>query len=411
MLRITVSKDHYKVERIGSRGKNKLIKGIGQKKCQKINNQEYTSIKEMLDELYTDAFAESYPGGYELSEAEIKEYASMNDEEYDSEDDFGYDSDEKNLTRKRSESPSRLKVATDSDAPMDDEAIDSDASTVNLDDDDDQEKEGEATAPEMTKLETQTMFLKAIDAQARRIAEGIVGETGNLKQFKTAALTQDLTGLRRSITAFERANNIRLTQNRREFNKLLKAGYKKTKTRANDDGYKVFFPEHEQRRKHEQLRKEEFIRYMMDPRGWTGQGYRIREAIVEGEANVTVHFRTTEQLEKLYGHVPNFETEFKGLSLTDSGDRDDIKVFMNLDNWRTPPVAFEVRDEDNNVVTGVPRTVLYRQYLVNHEMGHALGWGHHDDGYPDPTVLCHPMMQQSRGTAVCRANPWIQRVQ
>jgi len=72
MLRITVSKDHYKVERIGSRGKDKLIKGIGQKKCQKINNQEYTSIKEMLDELYTDAFAESYPGGYELSKVEIE---------------------------------------------------------------------------------------------------------------------------------------------------------------------------------------------------------------------------------------------------------------------------------------------------------------------------------------------------
>jgi hypothetical protein len=154
----------------------------------------------------------------------------------------------------------------------------------------------------------------------------------------------------------------------------------------------------------------DFQAYMLDERGWPGQGYRIRVVRRKEDANVIVHFKTTKQLESIYGHVPDFETEFKGLSLTDSSNRNNIKIYMNLNNWLSPPAAFEVRDKKDNQIVGNNRLILYRQYLVQHEFGHALGYGHYEGGYADRGTYCHPMMQQTKGTAVCQANPWISQI-
>jgi hypothetical protein len=65
---------------------------------------------------------------------------------------------------------------------------------------------------------------------------------------------------------------------------------------------------------------------------------------------------------------------------------------LNLDRWNTGAPAFDAPLE------------VYRGYLVNHEVGHALGHGHRS--CPRHGALAPVMMQQTKGTGACVPNAW-----
>ena len=67
------------------------------------------------------------------------------------------------------------------------------------------------------------------------------------------------------------------------------------------------------------------------------------------------------------------------------------RAVLNLLRWRQGADAYR-------------RVDRYRRYLVNHEVGHLLGHGH--TSCPAIGARAPVMMQQTKGVAPCRANPW-----
>lgn len=71
----------------------------------------------------------------------------------------------------------------------------------------------------------------------------------------------------------------------------------------------------------------------------------------------------------------------------------DGRVILNFWRWRHGARAYE------------GDLALYRTYLVNHEIGHALGHSWHR-ACPRPGARAPVMMQQTIGVELCRPRPW-----
>lgn len=71
------------------------------------------------------------------------------------------------------------------------------------------------------------------------------------------------------------------------------------------------------------------------------------------------------------------------------------QVVLNLSRWRLSVPQY--------VDAGVPLET-YRQMLVNHEVGHQLGYGH--EGCPGEDQPAPVMQQQTLSLDGCRPNPW-----
>jgi hypothetical protein len=124
-------------------------------------------------------------------------------------------------------------------------------------------------------------------------------------------------------------------------------------------------------------------RTLGDHRGWTASGsLRLRRVGPGQRYDFTIYLATPRTRDELCGSGPDAYTSCR------NGDR----VVLNVARW----------------VKGVPRfgnsLAVYRQYMVNHEVGHRLGHGHERcPGRGEPAPV---MQQQTLGLHGCTANPW-----
>ena len=129
--------------------------------------------------------------------------------------------------------------------------------------------------------------------------------------------------------------------------------------------------------------RREVERTLLDPRGWTADGaYDLRPAD-PGEASFRVTLASPDTTDELCA------------PLTTNGTyscHQDGRAVLNARRWARGANAYG-RD-----------LARYRQYMVNHEVGHALGQGHRQ--CPGAGRRAPIMVQQTKGVDPCAPNPW-----
>jgi hypothetical protein len=124
---------------------------------------------------------------------------------------------------------------------------------------------------------------------------------------------------------------------------------------------------------------------LTDPRSWTADGSLSWQRVGSSQARIRVVVARPATVDAYCGAV--------GLR---TGGRvscwDGYRAMLNLDRWATGVTPFHTD------------LAVYRQYLVNHEVGHGLGHGH--ERCPGAGALAPVMQQQTGGLGACRANGW-----
>ncbi|TCB97146.1 DUF3152 domain-containing protein [Micromonospora zingiberis] len=125
----------------------------------------------------------------------------------------------------------------------------------------------------------------------------------------------------------------------------------------------------------------EVTEILSDPQGWTAGGqWRLRRVGAGQRHDFTIYLATPRTRDLLCQDTPDGYTSCR------NGDR----VVLNVARWVKGAPAFGTD------------LAHYRQYLVNHEVGHRLGMGHElcpGRGRPAPV-----MQQQTLGLHGCTAN-------
>lgn len=135
---------------------------------------------------------------------------------------------------------------------------------------------------------------------------------------------------------------------------------------------------------------EKFIKKILnDPRGWAKYGFKFKQVHNTDDPKcIKLKFTNNDTIKKLYGK------SFDGLSLYDKSIN---TIFLNMNNWLTGGKSeMEIK--------------AYRIYLINHEIGHALGIMKHPDcPFPEGGKLASVMQQMTRGPGhikPCLSNCW-----
>jgi hypothetical protein len=128
---------------------------------------------------------------------------------------------------------------------------------------------------------------------------------------------------------------------------------------------------------------------LQHPLGWAHQGYTFRVVPDLGQAHpnlITITLTPQRVLDELF---PTFAAE--RLSLCDMTTR---QIYLNEGRWLG-------EYSDNKSQLSLP---AYRAYMVQHEVGHALGFGH--TTCQAPGTKCPIMVQQTKGTGQCVPYPF-----
>jgi hypothetical protein len=129
-------------------------------------------------------------------------------------------------------------------------------------------------------------------------------------------------------------------------------------------------------------------RILNDERGWTGAGDWSLQRVSRYDPDIRIVLATPATVDKLcaraglntFGEVSCWNGQFAAL---------------NVKRWKTGSRGFN----------GSLRA--YRRYLLNHEVGHGLGYAH--QSCPRRGARAPIMQQQTFATAPCRANGWPTR--
>ena len=126
-----------------------------------------------------------------------------------------------------------------------------------------------------------------------------------------------------------------------------------------------------------------------DERGWASLGYNFVYVKSTESPYIIFEKRSNTYINTKFSHRP----ELAGLSVTVRTPQCST-IYINARNWVAPPKSFD----------GTRTT--YRQYVIQHELGHALGYIHTTPSTKD--TKCPVMYQQTRGTrGICKSNPWV----
>lgn len=120
--------------------------------------------------------------------------------------------------------------------------------------------------------------------------------------------------------------------------------------------------------------------YLDDPRGWKSRGYTFRSVKRDEKPRMTIILTSPKTLRS-----NGCEDENLSCAILNGG-----KVWINAMRWTSGSAASKQNLDG------------YRQYVISHEVGHALGYDHVD--CPGDHELAPIMMQQTLGIGQCTPN-------